>query len=282
MSKQKPRGARQGPKQHGARPRPRTPRPQEPGGAPPWLPAIVLVAVVGIAVAIFFLTRPGPPAPPPKQSTYVAQLAAVQPSVLRSVGKGSAYTTNFKHVSEPALTTGGKPELLYMGAEYCPYCAGERWALIVALSRFGSFSGVQPITSSEGNLPTFTFHGATYTSSYLVFRPVETADRNGNPLDKPTAAESALESRYASGIPFVDFNNGMVFEGATYDVTALQGLNWQQVVNALQTSSSAPAQGILGSANLITAGICQMTGQQPGSVCQDSSIQALERQLPSS
>src|SRR5215471_17073708 len=36
------------------------------------------------------------------------------------------------------LTSGGKPEMLYIGAEYCPYCAAMRWSMAVALSRFGT------------------------------------------------------------------------------------------------------------------------------------------------
>ena len=41
------------------------------------------------------------------------------------------------------LSSGGKPEVLYVGTEFCPYCAAESWSLIVALSRFGQFSGLQ-------------------------------------------------------------------------------------------------------------------------------------------
>ena len=47
---------------------------------------------------------------------------------------------------QPPLTarTGKKkPELLYIGAEYCPYCAASRWPLIIALSRFGTFKGLR-------------------------------------------------------------------------------------------------------------------------------------------
>jgi hypothetical protein len=111
--------------------------------------------------------------------------------------------------------------------------------------------------------------------------PVEQADRQGNALQNPTAAQQALASKYASGIPFVDFGNRITFDGATYDVTALQGLSWQQVLSDLRRPSSAPAQGILGSANELTAAICQLTGQQPAGVCADPLIQGLERQLPS-
>jgi uncharacterized protein DUF929 len=271
---------KRGPKQHGSRPKPK-PRPQESGGLPLWLPGLAVLGLVAAVVVIFIATRPGPPPPPPPHTDYVAELAKIQRSELDAIGKGSANSSRFKHVTEAPLTSGGKPEVLYIGAEYCPYCAAERWALIVALARFGSFSGVQPITSSEGNVPTFSFHGSTYTSRYLVYRPVEALDGKGNPLDKVTAAENALESKYATGIPFVDFGNRFSFDGATYDYGALPGLDWQQIVTQLKTPSTAPAQGILGSANLLTAGICELTNQQPGDVCSDPVIQGLEKQLPS-
>jgi hypothetical protein len=214
-------------------------------------------------------------------ASVVNKVTTVPASTLDTVGSGGG-AVNAKpiKISGPPLTASGKPEMMYIGAEYCPYCAGERWALIVALSRFGTFAGVSPITSSEGSIPTFTFHGSAYTSSYLVFRPVEAADRNGNALDKATAAESALEQKYATGIPFVDFGNRFYFDGATYDVGPLQGQSWEDVLGALQQTNTPPAQGILGSANLITAGVCVLTGQQPAAVCSDSVIQGLERQLP--
>ena len=37
-------------------------------------------------------------------------------------------------ISDKALTSNGKPEMLYIGAEYCPYCAAMRWSMAVAVS----------------------------------------------------------------------------------------------------------------------------------------------------
>jgi hypothetical protein len=58
--------------------------------------------------------------------------------------------------------------------------------MIVALSRFGTFSGLSTTHSSSSDTdpytPTFTFYGSTYTSQYLNFTPVETTKnyRQGN------------------------------------------------------------------------------------------------------
>ncbi len=277
MSKQKQR-QKQGRRQAAA---PKRPVPRRGGGVPRWVPAAAVLGLVAVAVLIFFVTRPGPPTPPPKTKDYAAELAGIQASELDQVGKGTANSSRFQHVSEAPLTDGGKPQVLYLGAEYCPFCGGERWALIIALSRFGAFSNLGAISSGEGNLPTFTFHGSSYTSSYVSFVAVETADRSGNPLESATAAQLALEKKYATGIPFIDFGNSLAFEGATFDVSTLQGMDWQGVVDALKQPGSPQAQGILGSANVITAALCKLTGQQPGAVCSGTVIQGLESQLPS-
>src|SRR5207245_8284001 len=80
----------------------------------------------------------------------------------------------------------GQPEVLYGGAEWCPCCAAERWAMVVALSHFGSFSGLHFTTSASNDVfpdtHTLSFNGSTYTSAYLRFVPVELEDRNHGPL----------------------------------------------------------------------------------------------------
>jgi uncharacterized protein DUF929 len=288
MSKQKQRqSAKRQPKQHGPRQQPQRPstRPAERSLRVLWLPGAGIVLIVAIAIAIFVLIRPSqsPPHPSPSGSAaagLVTQLGGIPLGELDQVGPGTSTSSRFQHVSEPPLSSGGKPQLLYIGADYCPFCAGERWAMIVALSRFGSFSDVSPITSAEGGYPTFSFHGSHYTSSYLSFVGKEALDQNHNQLDALTTAESNIEQKYASGFPFLDFGNHVVFAGATFDVTVLGSLSWQQVIDALHTPRSPQAQGILGSANLLTAGICQLTGQQPANVCADPMIQDLEKQFP--
>src|SRR5260370_18987311 len=89
--------------------------------------------------------------------------------------------------------------------------------MIIALSRFGTFSGLKTTSSSSSdvypNTPTFTFHGATYVSQYVDFVSVETTDRNQNTLETPTAAQQALVTQYdtSGSIPFVDFSNRYAF-----------------------------------------------------------------------
>jgi hypothetical protein len=210
---------------------------------------------------------------------------SLPPSEFETVGQGSANNV-IKPISGSPLTGAtGKPEVFYLGAEYCPYCAAERWPLIIALSRFGTFSGLQTTTSSSSdvypNTPTFTFRSATYTSQYIDFRPVETTDRDHNPLQTPTASEQQLVTRYdtANSIPFVDFANRYAFSGAMYTPDVIGGMSWQAVADAITQPDSTQAKAIVGSANLITAAICKTTANQPASVCSTAAIQNLETAL---
>ena len=87
-----------------------------------------------------------------------------------------------KKVTGSPLTFDGKPGIFYSGAEYCPYCAAQRWPLVVALSRFGTWSNLSQTVSGASSgpfpeTPTFSFYGSTYTSPYLAFQSVETADQ---------------------------------------------------------------------------------------------------------
>ncbi len=188
------------------------------------------------------------------------------------------------------LTSGGKPEMLYIGAEFCPYCAATRWSMAVALSRFGHFT--TPLrgfhsssTDVDPSTPTLTFYQAKYQSKYLTFTPVENEDVNRDPLQATTSAQQALWVKYdtttsdgetGQGYPFIDFGNKAFLKYPIFDPAILKGLTWAQVATDLHDPSSTVAQAVDGAANYFTAAICKMTGNQPGSVCSASSIKHLE------
>jgi len=258
---------------------------------PPWVVPAAVVAGIALVIATFLIIRwyTTPLAQPPlaedPTQRVVATITSLPASEFDAVGTGSARNTIKAVTGTPLTGPGGRPEVFYYGAEFCPYCAAERWPLIIALSRFGTFSGLKTTTSSSSdvypNTPTFTFHGATYTSQYIDFVAVETSDREGKPLESPTAAQQAIVSKYdtSGSIPFLDFGNRYVISGATYQVDVLSGMSWQALANALQVPDSSQAKAILGSANLITAAICKLTADQPASVCSSPSIQAIEKTL---
>ena len=246
--------------------------------------AVALLAVIGIIIgALVSRSSPSPPAAGSRPLPAGVQPKLTVPvGTLATVGLGSSGTQLLKPVTGPALASGGKPEMLYIGAEWCPYCAAERWAMAVALNRFGSFTPLRGVHSSPTdafpNTATLTFFGSTYTSNYLVFTPVETQDVNHNPLQTPTAAQKALWAKYeppGNSYPFIDIGNRYVAT-TTYNPQVLQGLSWNQIATDLHNPSSPVAQGAVGSANLLTAAICKITRNAPASVCSAAPIPAIE------
>ncbi len=258
---------------------------------PAWVTPVAVVAAITLVVTGFLLIRwyttpeATPPLTPDAAQLVVNSLSSLPSAELDSIGQGSAQNL-IKPVSGTPLTgPSGKPLVFYFGAEYCPYCGAERWPIIVALSRFGAFSGLKTTSSSSSdiypNTPTFTFHGTTYTSHYIDFQAVETTDRNQNALETPTASQQALVNRYdtSGSIPFVDLGNRFAFAGAMYLPDVLAGMSWQAVASSLAQPDSSQAKAVIGSANLITAAVCRMTADQPSSVCASPSIQAIEKKL---
>jgi hypothetical protein len=275
--------------------------------------AVIVVVAVVAAILIVNLNSKGTSASAgsggptgTSLSAVVKTVTSVPTSASDSVGSGSGQVTaKPQTIPGTLLTANGKPEMVYMGGEYCPYCAAERWSMIVALSRFGTFSGLKTIRSSTkngagesepyGNTPTWTFDGSTYTSSYLAFSPVEmftnvpdASTGEYTALQTPTSAQNALINKWDAppyvpsgdngAFPFVDFGNKYMIAGASYSPQILSGLTWAQIANDLSTPSSTVAQGIDGTANYITAAICKLTNNLPASAC-TSAVQSLQSSI---
>ncbi|HEX4061664.1 MAG TPA: DUF929 family protein [Streptosporangiaceae bacterium] len=225
-------------------------------------------------------------------ASVMNDLTTVPASTLATVGAGTTYSKPVIPIKGSPLTSAGKPEVVYIGAEYCPYCATERWAMAVALSRFGTFSGLHGIRSSSTDVfpstPTLTFYKSTYTSKYVTFTPVEEETVSKAPLQKPTAAQNELITKFdappyvsqqnAGSIPFVDFGNQFMISGASYNPQVLQGKTWSEVAAALKDPTSDIAKGADGTANLMTAAICKLTNNQPATACTPA-VQSLEKSL---
>jgi thiol-disulfide isomerase/thioredoxin len=212
----------------------------------------------------------------------------VPASTLDTVGGGSVTAYNpapVKAISGAPVTSSGKPEMLYIGAEFCPYCAELRWSMAVALSRFGTFTTpLRGIHSSPTdvfpNTATLTFYQTRYASSYLAFTPVENEKVDHSPLQATTAQQQALWNKYdANSYPFIDFGSKYIITAPIYNPQLLQGKTWAQIASALRDPASPIAQGALGAANYITAAICKMTSGQPSSVCSSPTITGLQAKL---
>ncbi len=266
--------------------------------------SIIVVAAIALTFVLIKLNStttvsPGTPASNGQAgaapAAVIGKVTSVPPSTLDAVGDGGGAVTGKPiAISGTALTANGKPEMLYLGAEYCPFCAAERWAMIVALSRFGTFSGLTTIRSAAAdgagnaepypNTPTWTFAKASYSSAHLTFTPVEMFTNIPDPstggyttLQTVTPAQSALLARYDAppyvpsgyngSIPFIDFGNKYAIIGASYSPQVLAGLSWSQIAADLSNPDSPVARAVDGTANYITSAICSMTGDQPASAC---------------
>jgi hypothetical protein len=260
---------------------------------------LVILAIIIGAFIILSNQQASTPSGPTKASSQVFNAVTnVDPTVLATVGTGGIQNPLHAVPGPPPILKGptGNPQFLYIGAEYCPYCAAQRWAVVVALSHFGTFDKLYQTTSSSTDIypstPTFTFYtghygGSFYTSKYIDFVPVETADQQQNPLQTPTTDQENLLNTYdappyttqSGSIPFIDIANQYVLVGASYSAQDLQNLQWQDIANSLSDPTSTVGKNILGTANYMTAGICMSTHQQPGSVCNTEVIQKIEHSL---
>ena len=255
--------------------------------------AVVLLALVAL-VAIRLATggssalarQDSHPVPP----AVLAAITGIPAATYDAVGAGGV-TARPLAVSGPALTAGGKPELLYVGAEYCPFCAATRWSLVAALSRFGQVSGLELMTSSASDSypssPTFTFVHATFSSPYLALVTVEltTNQLQGGhyaPLQQLTPAQQATVDQFdappyvaadAKGtIPFLDLANRELLSGAPFSPALLQGKDWRAIAADLAQPTSPDARAIIGGANVLSAAICAVDGNQPGAVCNSGGV----------
>jgi hypothetical protein len=218
--------------------------------------------------------------------TVAAAATGVPTSVLDAVGAGDAQ-------NDPADLTGqnlpaaSKPQVLYIGAEWCPYCAAERWPMVVALSRFGKFVNLGTTESSPSDsfprTPTFSFHGATYTSDYLDFVGREAYSNQvvGGTyqiLDRLTPNEKSLFAKGGGGFPYLNIG-GKYRVGVQYEPGVLKGKTLEEIAAALSNPSDPIARAIDGSANILTAALCSITGDQPGAVCTSPTITRVKNRV---
>ncbi len=149
--------------------------------------------------------------------------------------------------------------------------------MIIALSRFGNFSGIDYMISSStdtpSSIPTFTFRSATYSSPYITFVAVEKWDRSGAVVQPLTSEQQNLMNTYdtSGSIPFIDFANGYVVVGAQVSSPTIIGdKNWTQIASQLNNPASSIGSNLDAAANYLITAICGIDGMQPTSVCGQS------------
>jgi hypothetical protein len=265
--------------------------------------AVLLVGVIGLVV--YALTGPSDSPGVVRRATtsaaVLAQVTRVPASVFDTVGVSAPTTA----LVVPAVVTGqpplesmGKPEVLFVGAEFCPFCAAERWPLIVALSRFGHFATLTNMQSAQlsvfPGIQTFSFVGTSYSSPYLTFTGVElysdAVDTDGafTRIDTLSPGQSAVLDRYdraptpgagSGSYPFVDVANTLVTATSGFSPAVLVGLSQSTISGGLDQTTVPATQAIVASANYLTAGICRATRGQPGRVCATRGVRSASQAL---
>jgi hypothetical protein len=226
----------------------------------------------------------------PAPASVVKAVTTIPDSTFDSVGVNSggqqlAPPTAVKNKS--AFQYDGKPGLFFFGAEFCPYCAAERWALIASLARFGTFSHLDVTKSNakdtDPNTATFSFRNTTYTSPYVGVRLLENETGDHAVLQAPNAQEAALLKGFnVTGYPFIDVANKYSENSPEYNPAILQGLTWSDIASNLHDPTNPITQTIVASSNYISAAICAANGGQPASVCKSKGVEAATKALNSS
>lgn len=219
----------------------------------------------------------------------------------------------------PLFIVNGKPTVIYLGSITCIFCGENRWAMAMALSRFGSFMQLFNGYSAlgDGDMPSLywapahynkssTMLGSFYSSNYINFIAIEDANPisggfNLNPLSTiQQRINQTNNSAYMSAMDYILSTND--FSGTPYTVwgayevggadavifanntntdgtTPLQQMTHQDVLNQLSNFNDQFAWSEYAAADLYVALICKTLNNTPSACGAIPSIQAVEAQL---
>ena len=269
---------------------------------------LIVVAIILLGALVLVRDNSGPSTTSTVEtfsaapSSLVSTMTSVPASVYDDVGVSSP--ANPVQAPQPTgngtaplwLATAGdgppRPVVFFYGAEFAPYAAVQRWPLILALSRFGTFNQLGLMQSSAStafaNLSTFTFWNVSYTSKYLILESVERYS-SLNPtggrylgLQKPDGRQAAAIASYgqtADTFALTDVANRYVLNGASFAPGVLAGLTQSQIAGDLATPASPLTQAVVTAANEITASICAVDNDKPGAVCNSHAVAAADPEL---
>ncbi len=261
------------------------------------LTTCTMAVVIAAAFSVVQIDRtPTTPKLPSAQLASYYQAAINVPiSTLEAVGLPSSVSIPNKVT--PSLSTVATNNVVsYVGAEYCPYCALQRWALLVALSKFGTFHHLDnEVFSSSSDvyprLASWSFLGATFMSKYFTFEPTELTSVTpsaGAPggykqLERMTSAQRIAFDKFnpQGALPFVDIGNHYTTVGASSSPSVLEGLSFSEIGNDLRHPASPVARAVDGSANYLIAALCTMTQAKAPAVCSMRVIRAASKALAS-
>jgi len=213
-----------------------------------------------------------------------------------------------------AIIIDGKPTVVYIGATSCLYCAENRWAMALALAKFGKFNSLYTGYSAmnDGHIPTIFWvpanittqsgvsYGSNYSSNYINFIAADyesplSAGFEMQPLSY--IISKAPNATYANAIIFM--NNSKLFQGTPFTfwgttfVTGADGvvfgnttptsaanitlayMTHQQILNQLKNFNDQFAWSEYAAADVYIAYTCPAINNS-APVCQLPGIQKLE------
>lgn len=189
----------------------------------------------------------------------------------------------FVEVSKEPMRRSGKLFVLFVGAEHCPFCAAERWAIVRALQKFGQWSGLKQTMSAARdepflNLPTYDFTEATYTSSHIEFVSRELKNREFKPLQKLLKTEEKIVRKFnpKKEIPFLLVSGRFMQIGAGFTPKIFIGHTFRQTETELKKIESEIRKTIDAEGNIIAALLC-VSGLPP-EVCKEPAVAELVAQ----
>jgi len=163
------------------------------------------------------------------------------------------------------LTHAGEPELVLVGPDSCAACALESWGVVEALSQFGTFTNLRLSQSATTRRPVIrglSLGGANY----------------GSPLVALVLAPAS--SHVPHPLPFVDVANKFADVGSPASPSVAGSLSWTQLAGSLARPKTTAGQAIDGTAELVTAEICEATDGAPAAVCGAAAVTDYENRLP--
>jgi len=193
----------------------------------------------------------------------------------------------FMHVTNTAIKTkSGKTLVFFLGAGFCPFCAAERWSIVEALKNFGTWQDLQEDFSAEKdekylNIPTFNFVNASYSSSYVEFQAIETADRHFNAMDNEGKDQYDILENYNPDqiIPFTLIDGQFMQAGSGYSPKLFEGLDHNRVREQILDPKSTLGSSIKNETAFLMALICSTLKNFTGEGCNNSRITELVKQI---
>ena len=256
-----------------------------------------LVLLLALALVVVRLTQgstPPPKGPPLAPAGVVGAVSNLSPGAFDAAGVASLAGPGPEvHSAQGLYQVGGRPAVVFVGAEFSPYSAAESWAVVAALARFGTWSDLGQTASPANEVfarsPGFSFAGSGYKSAYLALQAVEsytsalsaTAPAGFASLEAPGPGVLSLLRRFDAQpggplLPFVDVGGRMVVMGSAvgFSPGLLEGMSMSQVAGALGDPNSPLGRAVLGAANVLVAEVCAVDGGRPAAVCASAGARA--------